>query len=506
MSDWQSAPMVRRGAAPAQGEDWELAPAIGKAPGKKKTSAALGVLEPIYDVGRKVVDFSPANLIPGFKEANEGSLKRLKGRIDERRETEKPSVLTETAASLALTSPLMMSGAGPLAMGAGQGAALSEAEDPVGIGLDALGGAALNKMAGVATDKVIDALSPMVSPAVRKLADAGVRLTPGQIRGGKALVREDKAMSRPIVGERIAEGRAQFQDDFNRGAVNRAVLPLGVRLPDNVTTGHDAAAWMQQQAGGAYDKILPGLKLQADPRLAVGLRKAWSAAQDLAPADQQRFLQIVQNKLRFDENGSLTGRPLAVALRDLRDLAGGFAKGQDEDKRILGAALGEVHEGLQSALIAQNPAAGRALKAANEAYKGNLVVNRAAASADDGIATTAQFKTASRAVDRTKGKRATAAGRGPMQDYVSAGRAVSGKTPNSGTAERLLEGNMVAKGRGAVDAGLYEIDKAMAALRLAPRPEIAQKLAGLLSNYARPASIAGGPVLGGLLAGLLPRE
>jgi hypothetical protein len=263
---------------------------------------------------------------------------------------------------------------------------------------------------------------------------------------------------------------------------------------------------MQETAGKAYDKILPSLKLQADQRLALGVRNGWKVAQDLGEEGQKRFTQLLQNKLRFAEDGTLTGRPLTVAMRDLRDLAAGFQKGQSGDERLLGDALDAVHDGLQSSLSAQNPGYAQALKAANEAYKGNLVVSRAAAGADDGIATTGQLKTASRAVDRSKGKRATAAGKGPMQDYVKAGRVVTGKTPDSGSAGRLLDGNWISRARGAVDAGLYEADKALTGLRVAPRPSQVEKVAGFLRDNRAALSTVGGPVMGGLLAGLVGSE
>lgn len=516
---WDSAPVIQRGpgGATPKGEAYQTAPAVTKAPGKKKTSQTLGfskgLAKPIGNFVEWVDRASPevndkllkAGVGGDGPSAREG-MADWKRSIAEAEQTQRPGLIGEVGGNIVGTLPTLAA-KNPLLVGALQGAALTDTpNDAAGVAFDAAGGALLNKAAGVVTDKVIDVAQPFVSPSVQMLKDAGVRLTPGQIKGGKALVAEDKAMSRPGVGDKIAADRTQFTEDFNRGAVNRALLPLGIRLPDDIAAGHEAVAFMQDAAGKAYDKILPNMKLQADQRLAVGVRNGWKAAQDLSEEGQKRFSQIMQNKLRFTPEGELSGRGLTVALRDLRDLAGGFSRGQSEDDRILGDALGSVYDGLQSALSVQNPGYAKALKAANDAYKGNLVVSRAAAGADDGIATAAQYKQASKAVDRSKGKRATAAGKGPMQDYAKAGRAVSGKTPDSGTAGRLNDGNPLAKVRGAVDSGLYEADKMMAALRLAPRPEIAKKLAGLLSEYRDPIRIAGGPVMGGLLAGLLPRE
>lgn len=495
------APAAPKGAAWGDDDAAVTRPAAGK-----KKSQMLGVLETALNVADKVNDYSPANLIPGFREREQASRERLRARVAERQQTQKPGLLASTIAGLELTAPIALASRNPLVVGAGQGALLSEHRDAPGIVMDAATGAALNWGAGKIADKTIDVLAPQVSKAVSTLKGAGVRMTPGQIKGGAALAAEDKLMSVPIVGPRIAADRVQFVDDFNRGAVNRVLLPLGKRLPDDIATGHDAVDFMQKAAGSAYDDILPKLSVKLDQRLMVGVRSGWTTAQDLSEDGQRRFAQILANKLRFGEGGELSGRRLAVAARDLRDLASGFSKGSTEDERILGAALREVYDGLDSSLMAQNPGYAKALKAANAAYRGNLVVSRAAAMADDGVATTGQFKTASRAVDATKGKRATGAGRGPMQDYIKAGREVTGKTPDSGTAGRVMEGSWLAKGRGALEAAKYEADKAISGLRTAPRPAMVTQAADFLAKNRVGLRFVGGPVLGGLLAGIVSSE
>lgn len=495
----------RATASPAWGDsDVAVTRASG---GKKKSSEALGVYKTVLDVADKVNDYSPANLIPGFRERERAGREGLRKEVSRREQTQRPGIIGSTATGLVLTAPLALATRNPYLVGAGQGALLSEHRDLPGIAFDAAAAAALNKAAGVVTDKVVDVLKPAISPAVSVLQKAGVRMTPGQIKGGKYLAREDKAMSRPIVGERITADRAQFVDDFNRGAVNRALLPLGKRLPDNIATGHDAVAFMQEATGKAYDDILPKLSLQPDARLAVGLRKAQQIVQTLSPDQQQTFFNKLRPNIDFQtQGGMMSGRQLTRSVRDLKKAAADFSRSGAQGERDIGAALSEVVDSLDSSLMAQNPTYAPRLKAANAAYRDAQVVNRAAAGADEGIATTGQFKTASRAVDRTKGKRATAAGRGPMQDYTTAGRTVTGKTPNSGTAERLMDGNWIAKARGAVDAGLYEADKALTKLKTAPRSSQAGRVAGLLESIKPGIQVVGGPVIGGLLAGLLPNE
>lgn len=510
MAGYQDAPAVTRAPAKAPtANGYQAAPVAAPAKsGKKKTSQGLGFMEAMSRPFEQMNRATPEFLRPPDRNPGENTWRKLHDYYDKREETERPGLLGGIAGTILGTAPVLLATRNPLVAGGFQGALSSEHDDLGGTLLDAAGGAVLNKVGGKVVDKVTDTLAPVVAPVVDKLRAAGIKtITPGQMKGKTALDAEDKAMSRPVVGPRIAADRAQFQDEFNRGAVNRAVMPLGLRLPDNIRTGHEAAEWMQQQVGAAYDTVLPKLSLAPDARLAVGMRKSQMIGQSLAPEQQAQLVSIIKANLDFNaQGGVLSGRALTRGLRTLRDRAAGYSRSSNEGERQLGEALGEIVQGVDSSLLAQNPTFAPVLKATNKAYRDSLVVNRASAAADDGIATTAQYKVASKAVDRTKGKRATAAGKGPMQDYVTAGRTVTGKTPNSGTAERLMDGKILPKVRGAFDAAMYEADKALAPLRLAPRSPQAKKLAGLLAKYRDPISIMGGPAIGGLLAGLLPNE
>lgn len=480
----------------------------------------VGLADPINDLASRV----------GLVSAHESD-RQHRAYIDQQRDKGvKPGLVGEVAGNIVGTAPALLATKNPLAVGGIQGALTTDKPDDAGqVWNDANWGVAGAYVGGKVGDKIADVARPWVSPAVATMKKYGVKVTPGQMGSDAKRAAEDKMMSLPIVGPMIAADRETFKDTLNRGAINRALFPLGVKLPDNIATGQEAVAWMQKQAGDAYNKILPGLTLKADPRIAVGIRNAWDIAQSLKPEDQQRFLSLIQSKARFAPDGTLSGRALPVALRDIRDLAAKFSKG-DADQQILGEALSAVHEGYMDALASQNPAAAKALKAANEAYRNSLVVNRAAAAAagNEGVATAGQLTTASRMVDRSKNKAATAAGRGPMQDFTKAASAVTGKTPDSGTAGRLLSGSAIGNLRGALAAAGYQADKALGniataanaspvgetvratASKVASSPQVAPALArlrGLLADYGDPAALlAAQPTMRGLLAGILGDE
>jgi hypothetical protein len=418
-----------------------------------------------------------------------------------------PGAIGKTVGSLVSGAPVLAITKNPYLVGAGQGMLSSEAEDGVGLAMDAALGAGLNKAGGVVVDKLASVAAPVIDPAVKLLRDAGVRLTPGQVKGGKAMVAEDRAMSRPRVGDSIAADRRQGIEDFNRGAVNRALLTIGVKVPDHIKTGHDAVAFAQDAVGKAYDNIMPKLTLKVDPRMAVGWRKAQQVVATLPEREADLFDKITQATLKFGLNGDMAGRPLSVAVRDLKKMAAGYSSSASEAERQLGEALSHLDDGVHSALSAQNPGYAAALKATNTAYKGTRIVSDAAKGADEGIASTGQVKTAVRQNDRSKNQRKTAAGRAFMQDYSEAGRKVlPSKTPDSGTAGRTNSDKLIANIKGALDQAKYKADKAYSDFLVAPRPQIAQDLAALLRRHKSSAGLLSAGGVPGLLSGLLANE
>jgi hypothetical protein len=507
-------PVLKKAPAAAPTTAWGNAdPSLGQAPpkGARKTSQSLGFdkgfgrpvdnLAHWLDSGAKAIGVPMDDVERFFGEKTDAENRAAHEAEFRRRElTERPGKIGETIGGMVGTGPVLAVTKNPWIAGGAQGALNTEHPDDAGaVALDAGVGAGLNKAGGVAVEKAGQLLRPVIDPAVKLLRDAGVRLTPGQVRGGKAMVREDKAMSRPRVGEQIAADRAQSIADFSRGGINRALMPLGVRLPDHVQTGHDAIAFMQDAVKTAYDKITPNLKLAPDKRLVVGMRNAAEVAKVLPEREADIFTKTLQAKLNWDNGNQMTGRPLAVALRDIRKAASGYSRSASEAERQLGEALSHVDDAIHSSLGVQNPGYAKALKATNLAYRGDRIMSDAAKGADEGIASTGQVKSSVRQNDRSKNQRKTAAGRAYMQDYAEAGRKVlPSKTPDSGTAGRSESDKIIPNVRGAVDLARYKADKAYSDFLMAPRPAWAKKLGGFLEDYRR----EGGLVASGLFAGM----
>ena len=120
------------------------------------------------------------------------------------------------------------------------------------VGVGALGGAASG------------ALNPSKNVNLDILKSEGIKPTIGQTLGGWANRAEEKAQSIPILGDAITAARKAGEGQLNRAAFNRALAPVGEKLPMNVPLGDEAVEHTGKVLGAAYDKLLPKLTTQAD--------------------------------------------------------------------------------------------------------------------------------------------------------------------------------------------------------------------------------------------------
>lgn len=398
----------------------------------------------------------------------------------------RPGMVGEIAGNIVGTIPAMAATRNPFIAGGLQGAALTDERNPFGVAKDAAIGAGLNWAGGKVMDAAGDLIKPVIDPAVRRLNQAGVRMTPGMIKGGKAMAREDKLMSRPIVGDAIAAGRGKTMQTFNTASVDEALKPLGKKVPSAIRPGNDAIDYAKGEISRAYDTVIPNLQVQINGQQFA--KKVAPVAQNLKPAQQKHLRQIVSNELGA---GKLAGQELKRAQGEIRRLSGKFRRSQDANDQLLGEALGAVDDELTGAMIAQNPKFAPQLQKVNEAYRGYRVVADAAGRADDGLFSTGQLKQAVRKGDFSKSKDATARGQAFMQGFSNdARKVIPSKTPDSGTAGRMQAQNLFANLGGGVDALKYRADDAFQQFRLAPRPAGARKAARTVRRLKGPAGAA----------------
>lgn len=399
-----------------------------------------------------------------------------------------PGGLGEFAGNVVGTLPLAAISKNPLAMGAMTGAALTDKRDIGGVALDAGIGAVAGKIGDKLVRGASNLVKPVMAPAAARLRAAGIRLTPGQAAGGKAMIREDKQMSRPFVGDAIHTGRAQSLNDFNIAGANEALRPLNLVVPKGMAPGYDAMNFAQDAVSDAYGKVIPQLKLTVSPPTLL-------KGANVPSAFNKEFKRIIDTTIG---QGQLSGQGVKNADAELKRLASSYAKSQNAGERELGFALGRVHDRFTAALIAQNPSSAPALKAVNKAFRGLATVQDAAGRADDGLYSTGQLKQAVRRGDSSARKGASARGAAYMQEFSNDARGVlPSRYPDSGTAGRSA--GLLAGARGLVDLGVYRGRQGVQKVLEAPRPAVADPIAQFLLEQRGPLALLAA-------AGASPRE
>lgn len=419
---------------------------------KQRLDEAAAGLESMIPGAEAVSRFFGGKTAAGIRDQGQAAIAESK-RLDKPL-MEKPSAvfgnMAGTALAGALAAPL-----GPVGAGAAMGFATPTTD---GAG-EVLGNMALGAGAGYVGDKAIKGVSrmlkPNVRPDVRQLMADGVDLTPGQIMGGNFARVESKATSLPIVGDAIANAQRRGGEQLNRAAFNRALSPIGEKLPMSVSVGREAVKYADDTLGAAYEKLLPKLTTQADDTFAAEVQSLRQMVQEgaLDPKYSNLFDRTVQSRVldKFQGQNAITGKTLKDTESFLTTQIKRFAQSQDPDARLVGDAMQELQSSLRGLVQRSNPAHAKELKAINTGWANFKRVQRAASymGAEDGVFTPAQLQSAVKALDRSKDKARFAEGRALMQDLSDTARSAMGpKYPDSGTAGRAMNA-------GALVSGLY---------------------------------------------------
>lgn len=370
------------------------------------------------------------------------------------------------------------------------------------VGLGAASGAITAPLAaGVAR-----MISPRTRPEVKTLMGEGVTPTSGQILGGGWRSAEEKLKSVPILGSSIRNAEGRAVDQFNTGAVNRALFPIGKTVPKSMV-GHDAVEFARNALSQSYDDVLTKVgQIAPDQQVAQQITAAGNSLQSIPGGRAQQFADIVRDQLAGRlQSGRMDGHAFKAAEQNIGNLSAQYMRSSDADQQLLGRALADVQQSLRQWVErAAPPEVGQQLQRVNQAYAAYKRVERAAASTgtEDGIFSPAMLHSAVKALDRSKDKGSFARGTALMQGMSSAGKKVlSPKVPNSGTWDRALATGgliapMAASGMGwlpaagaaaSIPAAMYSRpgQAALAAL-LARRPEFAAPLGQAVRGAAAP--------------------
>jgi hypothetical protein len=392
----------------------------------------------------------------------------------------------------------------------GDGDFLTEKAKQVGVGA-ITGGVTPAFVGGVA--RVVSPKAS-VNPNIQKLRSEGVNPTIGQTLGGGINKIEERMQSVPILGDMITRARGQANSQFEKAAFNRSLKPIGQKLPEGLA-GREAVDYVESTLGQSYDDVLTRIgAITPDQQFNTKLSdlKKLVSGKMMPKAEKAKFLSAVQDIKDTAKDGVITSEAFKELESSLGSQARKLGGSQNVYEGKLAPAVKQLQQELRDMLQRQAGDAADELRKVNTGYSNFKRVQNAATKlgADDGSFTPAQFQNAVRAMDKSKDKAAFAKGNALGQDLGDAGKSVlSGKVPNSGTAERVMYGTgALASGalNPAIPAGLLggaalytqPMQKVLTSL-VAKRPERAAELAEFIrqnGNYVLPAT---GAVGAGLL-------
>lgn len=348
---------------------------------------------------------------------------------------------------------------GLLGGGAASGALLTDARDVGGVAADAGIGAA----SSLVGDRLIRGAAGLARPALNNslqtLVNAGVRVTPGQAArsSGTALgdvigAVEDKATSTAFTGDMIASRRRSGVEQFGRATINRALEPIGEALPDG-QSGRRAVAYAGDRLSAAYDAVLPRLSATGDQQFVDDLAGIHQEASSMLPARVDQFNNILDGLGRFWENGvRLDGRALKDIETRIGERVRRAAMSTDADQRELGDRLGDVLASVRDLAARQNPAEAETLSGINRGWKSLTQVERAAGNSRGDIAPAGYSQSVKQSSDTAR-RRGYARGEALNQDLADAASDIlPSQTPDSGTAGRWAQQNVLGLGIGAAGA------------------------------------------------------
>lgn len=377
---------------------------------------------------------------------------------------------------------------------------------------DAAMGGALGGAIGYGGAKLAGKIiNPNVTKGAQDVIDDGGAVTPGAILGGGVKAVEDKLTSAPFMGDMIAGAQRRSIEQWNKGAINSVLKPIGKKLLKETKAGQEAIDEASKKVSKEYDKVLSRMNVRFDKEFAENvlfsedpMRPALNTlAQSLSPKQLAKFDEILKNDIlrHFNNpNRMVLGKTFKEVDSAVRNK---YKKLYKTDEK-LATAVRQLHIELLNMAKRQNPGLGKRLDAADVAYAKLSRVRDAAQSLgrEDGIFGPAELL---RAVQKNTPKSTFAAGRGFDQRAIQeAKKVLPNKYPDSGTAGRMA--NLLAVGGGIVQPGAVVPLVAGAGLYTSPGVKLMQKLLtggrGAATKAMREAAEQSAPFVG-MLGGAL---
>lgn len=315
----------------------------------------------------------------------------------------------------------------------------------------ALTSAALGSSIGAAGGLV----KKWVTPEANRLMDAGIKLTPGQMRGGAPNSIEEKLSGVvPLTGDLIKRARDQSIHDWNTATLNKALAPIGEKITGNLKSGYEAVAETGDKLSAAYDKVLdnPNLKFVITKKYADDVDDINKEAKTLPQSLQDQFHEIINFSLNDPKiSGYPTGRQFKTGLSTIGSYVRQYASSTLPEQRHMAGLLRDYQTALRDNLTRTNPDVSQKLKSIDNGWAQLVRIEHAAGSriASDGVFSPSDLLRAERRSSNSVRNRTFSRGEGLLQSWARDGQKVLGnKIPDSGTAGRSLTERMFYGGAG----------------------------------------------------------
>ena len=330
----------------------------------------------------------------------------------------------------------------------------------------------------------LGAALPKVSSEAKKLISEGVPVTAGQAMGGVPRAIESAMGAIPVVREFVEQAKGRAVSGFTAATMNRALKPIGVKLPKEADLGGTQAFDKAMDIiSEQYEKVIPSLTVgkaeDMTDAVQAGIKQAVDNQPTLYGKDLKEFNELVVNIFsKMPKTGKVEGK----VLKEIESRLGSAARTKIKTGRPDTAfALNDVKAAFRKELARQDETGSEALSKVNQAYKNILPIERSVnkAIAEGGAFTPKQLMQSM----RQQSPRQAARGRMTDQDFAKAAQEVIGKRSGEGALVAPLTG--LAVGQQALSGNLAPL----------------YQLLGTAGFAAPMYSRAGVPITRGLLSG-----
>lgn len=293
---------------------------------------------------------------------------------------------------------------------------------------------------------------PVKSQEAKQLEKIGISPTIGQsfrnttsIGSNLVAAIEDFSTSYPGVGAVIQRSRLDALKQTNNVLLNEALQPIGVKLPKG-TTGKEAWEFVESTLDKEYDRVLGKLKLANVGNVENKLLDIIDDSGISKSSQDFVINKVIKNiSTKVDEN-VLSGRQLKNVETELGRLQKQFIKKGGFEGEI-GEVFRKLKNKFRDEIELQNPSA-QELQNINKVYRNIMPINDSMIQAltKEKIFTPNQILRAIKKGDYTKTKSKTIKGTQPLQKTAELAESViGGPFPDSGTASRLMVGDVLSQ-------------------------------------------------------------